>query len=306
MDVRLLSSFLTVAELGSMTDAAVSLGLSGPAISQQMARLEADLGVVLFNRSRNGVELTPAGEELRLRSQTVIGAVTDIRSAVQQRSASQQAPIRLEAFPSASVYLLPHVLKELRRLKSGVPISLVSLSDANLFGRVNAGEVDLSIGYDYDFVSIQAPASLVVEELGRDRFDVLLPKSHRLAAKRAISLRDLQDEDWVLFPPATMFTESVLGACAKAGFSPRTMFEVSDYQVVEVLVAAGAGVSLWPRMVTNSLPKKGLAVRPLLRTDFGRNVFVSYRRTFDRSRVVNIIAALHEAFRSSVTKTQIN
>jgi DNA-binding transcriptional LysR family regulator len=300
MDVRLLETFVAVAEVGSMADAAEKLRCTAPAISQQISRLEADLGVSLFHRSRHGVNLTPSGDELLVRAQEVLGAIVDIRTAVRQLTDDALTPIRLEAFPSAGVYLLPHVLRELRRTKSTAPISLVELDDKNMFDRVSAGHVDLSVGYEYDFVPVKIPPSVTVELLGRDPIDVLLPKKHRLADKRFVSLSDLRDEDWVLFPPDNIATASAVEACAQYAFHPRIVFESGDYQVVQALVAAGAGVSLMPRMIANALPKTGVAVRKIQGLKLARNVFVSRRRTYDQKLTSDVIKALHDAFNASI------
>jgi DNA-binding transcriptional LysR family regulator len=300
MDVRLLETFVTVAELGSMADAAARHRCTGPAISQQMSRLEKDLGVSLLRRSRHGVELTPSGEELLVRARGILGAIVDTRSAIKELSYEGSVPLRLEAFPSAGVYLIPHVLRELRRTRSAVPVSLVELNDMDVFGRVSSGQVDLSIGYEYDFVPISTPSSITVTTLGRDPIDVLLPKRHRLADKRSVSLVDLRDEDWVFFPPDNIATLSAVEGCIQHGFTPRIAFESGDYQVVQALVATGAGISLMPRMVANALPKSGVVVRELHGMKMARNVFVSHRRTYDQKLTASVVDALHDAFGSSI------
>jgi DNA-binding transcriptional LysR family regulator len=300
MDVRLLETFVTVAELGSMADAAARLQCSGPAVSQQMSRLEKDFDVPLLLRSRHGVELTPPGEELLVRAREILGAIVDTRSAVQELSNESSTPLRLEAFPSAGVYLVPHVLRELRRMKSTAPVSLVELNDMDVFGRVSSGRVDLSVGYEYDFVPIGIPSALSVKTLGRDPLDVLLPKRHQLATKRSVDLVDLRDEDWVFFPPDNIATLSAVEACSQYGFRPRIAFESGDYQVVQALVGAGAGVSLMPRMVTNALPNSGIVVRKLRGMKLARSVFVSHRRTYDQKLTASVVGALHDAFNTSI------
>lgn len=296
MDLRLLQSFRTVAEVGSMSDAAPLLQCTGPAVSQQIARLEADLGVSLMERSNSGISLTAAGERLLELSSSLFGSIEDLRMDVRQVASEEVVPIRLEAFASASVRLVPAVIRELRHAGTDAPLTMVELDDDDPYGRVASGEVTLCIGYIYDHSRFTAPDNVIVETLGRDPMDVIMPPRHRLTKRSRVQLADLRDEDWVLYPPRNVATRSVVEATTPLGYQPRVAFETNDFQVVQALVSAGAGISLMHRIISSSLSKKAIEVRPLSGAVVGRDVFVAYRRTFDRSRIANVIDALAGAF----------
>lgn len=296
MDLRLLRAFRTVADSGSMSEAALLLNCSGPAISQQIGRLEADLGVTLMERSNSGISLTQAGQRLFELSGSLFGTIEDMREEVRHVAIERTAPIRLEAFASASVRLVPAVIRELRHAGTDAPLTLVELVDDNPYGRVSSGAVTLSIGYVYDHLPIATPDNVVLEVLGRDPMDVIIPSRHPLARRSRVNLSDLRDEDWVFYPSENIAARSVEMAAAQLGFEPRVVFETNDFQVVQALVGAGAGVSLMHRIISSCLPKRSIEVRPLIGSPIGRDVYVAYRRSYDRSRIANVINALSVAF----------
>jgi DNA-binding transcriptional LysR family regulator len=277
-DLRLLRTYLTVVEAGSMADAAVILECSGPAVSQQIARLETDLGVELLIRHNQGTVVTAVGEVLVERARQLLGMATDLEMAVKDASATKLATVRVNAFASASIHLLPGAITKFRAELPDAEVTLTeSYDNERPFDKLLTGDVDLVVAHGYDHVPLMVPEGVQTIDLGYDPMDVVFPKSHRLSSKKSVRLQDLQDEDWVLFPRDNIGTMSIVHAAADAGFVPRSGFEAADYQVMWALVGAGIGVALLPRMVTARFDYPNCDVRPLKGQSLGRTISIATR-----------------------------
>lgn len=300
MDLDLIKTFLAVESAGSMTDAAANLGRTGAAVSQQIGRLETSLGVKVFERGAGGVTLTPAGDVVKAHAEGVLGAVADLENEARLAASRASRRLRLEAFSSASIHLLPRVMREVREIEPTVTISFAELDDAEPFANVASGKVDLSIGYEYDDVPLDKPPRLQLETLGREPMDAILPVDHRFAKRRSVRLEQLQEFDWVLFPTQNVATISVVKACNRLGFTPRILSESNDYQVVQAMVQAGLGISLLPRMVSSGIPKTAAAVVPIAGDVPCREVFVAYRSSNASPLLDTAITALQSLFRLTI------
>jgi DNA-binding transcriptional LysR family regulator len=296
-DLRLLRTYLAVVEAGSMADAAVIVGCSGPAVSQQIARLEADLGIELLVRHNQGVVTTPAGEVLVDRARQLLGVATDLEMAVKDAHAASIAGVRVNAFASASLHLISGAITTFRNELPDAKVTLVeSYDNERPFDKLVSGDVDLVVAHIYDHVPLAIPEGVKVTDLGYDPMDVVLPKRHRLSSKRSIRLQDLRDEDWVLFPTVNVATISIMHAAADAGFVPRSGFEAADYQVMWALVGAGIGIALLPRMVTSGFRYPNCDVRPLTGSRLGRTICIAIRRASTSQSLEVMSEAITEQF----------
>ncbi len=300
-DLRLLRAFLEVSRSGTMADAALALRCTGPAVSQQMSRLEAEFGVPLLVRNNHGVTLTEAGEVLAHRSAQLLGASVNLRSAVQDAANFGRIRLRLNSFSSASVYLLPAAIIQFRLEFPDAELSIHdSYADRDPFDYLKSGDVDLLVVHEYDHVPLEPPEGVVLHALGRDRMDVVLSKTHPLARKRSLRLTDLAEQDWVLFPKDNIATVSIVNAAGEVGFVPKSAFEGAHYTVVNALVGAGVGVSLLPRMVTRNLRESPCVTRPLIGSSLGRNVSVAVRDGGNSRAIEAMRLAIAKQFRNAI------
>jgi len=301
-DLRLFRTFLEVIRHGSMADAAITLKCSGPAVSQQIARLEKELGVVLLLRHSYGVELTPAGEVLATRARDALGLNADLVIAVREAANIDAPRLRLGAFSTASVNLLPGAIKDFVQQFPQTQVSLVeTYDDLAPFTPLLSGDIDLVLVHEYDHVPVAVPPGVSLHEFGNDPMDVVLPKGHALAKRRVVDLGDLSNEDWVLFPPGNVATTSISRAAADAGFEPRTSFVVADTQVVWSIVSSGIGISLLPRMVTTGLNQAVFEVRPLKQA-LHRTIFAATRLGDSSRAAQGMTEALKRQFIAKVRR----
>lgn len=300
-DLRLLETFVQVARAGSMADAAVSLGYTGPAVSQQMARLEADLGVSLMERSNQGIKLTLAGEALLERATQVIGGMVDLRSAVIDAADSPNVRLRLNSFSSASVHVVPNAITRFRREFPEAQLSIHdSYENDTPFDYLVSGDIDLLVVHEYDHFPFTPPSGVVLQTLGRDLCDIVLSKSHALAKRRSLRLSELANEDWVLFPRGNLATVSIQNEARLAGFEPRSSFEGAHFIVISALVGAGIGISALPRMVTRNTTNPAWVARPLKDSGFGRTVHIATRETSNSGAITAMSNAIAAEFKRVV------
>src|SRR6185295_9405925 len=263
-DARLLSVFREVATRGSFSDAATALSFTQPAISQQIARLERQLETRLLVRDARGVTLTPAGEVLLRHAETVLAQLRLAEAEVLAASGVERPRLRVGAFPSAAASIMPPALAELRAAHPEADVAMRFIEDAPALDALRRGELDLAMVLDSELSPIELPAGIEAFAVLDDPLLIALPYSHPLAARSAISLADLRDDEWMVCGVSGTCIDSnvVLRACDTAGFELRITFESEDYSAIMGMVASGMGVALIPSLALVSA-REDIAIRPL-------------------------------------------
>lgn len=289
-----------IAEQGSFTAAANSLGYTQPAISQMVRRLEQRTGTALVERSGRTVRLTEAGALLADRATDILDRIEKAQGEVSAIAGLQAGRVRLMAFPSSSATLVPRALARLRASHPAVTVQFSEAEPPESLAALRSGEVDLAVAFSYEG---NDPGRGVDDLGGLDVLDVLtdpvmlvLPKDHELAAQEAVDLADLQAEQWIAGCPRCR--GHLLTLAHKAGFDPEVAFETEDYVAVLGLVAAGLGVALVPHLILTTVSHPDVVVRPVLPPS--RRV-VQVITTPDLRRVPAVAAAL-DALSSSAAE----
>ncbi len=242
MELRQLEYFVAVARHGQFTRAADALWVTQSALSQQIRRLEAELGVVLLRRTPRGAELTPAGEDLLARAEVALAELARAREELDHHAGVTRGRVRVAA-TTIDTLRLPAALAAFHRAHPGLQVALRHAPSADVLALVLTGGVDIGVGGS---PRGEMPAGLRVEELSEEEMSAMLPAGDPLAGGRAIGLADLSGRAFILPEPGSGLREAVIGACEKAGFSPVPLFEISDPATVRHLVHAGLGVSIVP------------------------------------------------------------
>ena len=278
-DARLLSVFREVATRGSFSDAATALSFTQPAISQQIARLERQLGTRLLVRDARGVTLTPAGEILLRHAETVLAQLRLAEAEVLAVTGVERPRLRVGAFPSAAASIMPPALAELRASHPETDVAMRVVEDAEALDALRRGELDVAMVLDSELMPLELPAGIEAVHVLDDPLLIALPYSHPLAARSAISLADLRDEEWMVCGVGGTCIDSnvVLRACDAAGFEPRITFETEDYSAIMGMVASGMGVALIPSLALVSA-REDIAIRPLRDARPVRRVRAAVRR----------------------------
>jgi len=244
MDLRQLRQFVAVAEERSFRRAAERLHVSQPPLSVAVQRLESELGVLLLERTRQGVRPTLAGEAfLEEARRTLEHAQLSIEIA--QRAASgRMGTLRLSFVPSAGFSIVPRLLREFRQSHPDVKLILLPETTAQQLESLARGRVDAGLVVP----PLRETRGLRVRPFSQETLVLAVPAGHALAGQARVQLRDLASETFVGFAmkDGPGFESVVMAACQESGFLPRFAQTASQMQSILSLVAAGHGVALVP------------------------------------------------------------
>lgn len=256
MNLRQLSSFLSVVEEGSFTRAARRLRISQPSLSQQIRSLESDLGGELIERLPRGVRLTAAGKAFLPEAQTAVRAAERAGAAARMALGLQAGELEVATLLSMTVGILPLAITRWHERYPDIAIRMIEYTHRSpLEDDVRNGVGDIALG--------PTPASWPgrVELLGFEELVVVVPRSDPLAGKGLVRLEALADRGWILFQPGHGLTEVVSAACRRAGFQPRPAVRTTQVEAATRLAAAGLGPTMVPDNVL-STPLDAAILRP--------------------------------------------
>ena len=247
---------------GSFSAAAEALSYTQSAVSQAVARLEAETGAMLVVRDRRGVRATAAGAALFEHAEAIFAQVEAAEADLAAVLGVRGGRLRVASFPSAGATLMPLAVAMFRERHVHVALTLAEGEPEEIAPRLRAGEFDLALLFEFPGVREQPGAGLRTVTLLDDPMHVVLPADDRLAAKPALSLADLREQHWVQTSASSPCARHVVRSCLAAGFEPNVTFESDDYETVQGLVAAGVGVALIPRLALTHV-HSGIVVRSL-------------------------------------------
>jgi molybdate transport repressor ModE-like protein len=241
LDADRVRVLVEVAHAGSIAAAAARMGFTASALSQQLAKLEREVGAALVERGRAGIRLTAPGHVLLEHGERVIGELRAAEEAVREAVGAEPQRIAVGAFSTAARTLMPRALAALKEERPGIRTSLVDVEPPEGYGLVAARELDLLVTHRYPGVTLPPARGLRRRLLLRDPLRLVLPPGHRLAAAEEIALADLADEDWVSGAPGVPNR-----ICLDSLGPLHVAYETRDYEVTLALVEAGLGVSFVP------------------------------------------------------------
>ena len=262
---------------GSFSAAAESLSYTQSAVSQAVARLEAETGATLVVRGRRGVRPTDAGRTLIEHAEAIFAQVQAAEDDLAALLGVRGGRLRVASFPSAGATLMPLAVATFRERHPDVTLTLAEGEPEEIAPRVRAGDFDLALLFEFPGVEEQPSTGLRSRHLLEDPMHVALPADHPLATKRALALADLRNEDWVQTSAQSPCARHVVRSCLAAGFEPRVSFESDDYETVQGLVAAGVGVALIPTLALTHV-HPGVVVRGLAPRSPARKVVAATPR----------------------------
>lgn len=250
-ELRHLVYFHEVARQLHFRRAAEALAVAQPALSRQIAQLEAELGVALFVRSRRRVELTPAGRLLAERVEPVLRTLAGMTRELEAVADGESGHVRVAFTGLAMATVLPGILREFNRRFPGIRLELNESPTSAQLAALQSG--DIACGFFHP----DAPTpGLRTRLLLRERNGVLLPSGHPLAKKAALRLRDLAATPFVLFPRKHNpgFYDRVLASFTRAGVTPVIAEEVWPRTNSIGLVRAGLGATIMTPSEAQHLP----------------------------------------------------
>lgn len=288
-----------VARHGNMSRAAEELGYSVSAVSQQIRKLESEVGQPLVARHSRGISLTDAGQAVVSHAEQIAGRLRSLRASLDDIAGLRAGTLRLGTFPTAGSSLLPPAIRNFRYAHPGVQLSVSSSRRADLLRMLSDREVSLTLLWDYHWSRVSAP-ELELHELLEDPTALVVSESHPLAHRKRVSMSELRNESWVVRANEHPVIEVLLRAANNAGFQPEIAFAANDYQEAQAMVAVGIGVTLAPRLALTGLRDDVRVIRlgddvPPRRIIVARNA--GQHPTTAESEMMRILSAAASEFR---------
>ena len=261
IDLRRLRCFVALAEELHFGRAAALLGMAQPPLTQQIQKLEREIGFAVVLRRPRGTVLTDAGRVLLEGAYRILREVDDTTEQTRRAGRGESGRVTIGVPPSLMLSGLPVAIRRYRQAFPHVEVVIQELSTAAIAEALRHGRLDLGLLRETPRVG-----DLDVEVLFDEPVVAVLPSGGRLAARARLSLRDLAGEPFVMFPRrlGEHLFDRLMGYCRDAGFLPRVVQEATQWPSVVALVEAGLGVAIAPACVERvALP--GVAVRRLPR-----------------------------------------
>ena|SRR5437016_542103 len=243
MELHQLRYFCAVAETGSFSRAAEQSHVSQPSLSQQILKLEDELGARLFDRLGRSVRLTELGKTFLPRAHAVLRELEAAKGDVVEGKEFIGGPVSVGVIPTVGPYFLPARLTAFSRKFGQVRLTVVEEITPILLDRLRAGTIDVAIlalplrGHEFDTFPLLT-----------ERLFAVLPQKHKLASRPSLSLKDLRTEPFLLLRDGHCFRDTAVAACDRARLHPQIVFESGQFSSLLSMVGAGMGVSIVPEM----------------------------------------------------------
>jgi len=290
LDVRRLRTLREVALHGTIRAAAESLSFTPSAVSQQLSALEREVGCQLLERRGRSVHLTAAGRVLVERAEPILAQLADAEAEAKAVAGTGESPVRIASFASAAASIVADAAAA-----GTLDAHIVEVDPRVGFARLKAGEVDVAILWEYDFVPLRVSGAVELVPLFDDPIDVVMPRSHPAAGGPDVELADLADEPWINSTEASSCHPFLQRACVAAGFEPRIAAETVDHRTLHHLVASGVGLAVIPVLSQLDLPPS-LVARPIRTSPPKRRIHAAFRRASAADpRVQRALERLQEA-----------
>jgi DNA-binding transcriptional LysR family regulator len=299
IDLVALQSLMGIADQGTVGGAAEALGYTPSAVSQQVKRLERDLGLDLLERVGRGVVLTEQGRQLVTEGRHLLDQLEAVESRLDSSAGKLHGTIRMAAHATAVRGLVAPALAALGTTAPDLDITLVERDPPEAVDLVVTGQVDLAVVHNWVGVPLHVPSGLDVREIGEDVADVLVNIANPLARRRALTPERLLDQRWAVTPVGTICHAWFVHMFAGFSRAPDVRYWAPEFGSQVALVEAGTAVALVPRLGRGDLPASVVAV-PVRDPVPTRQLLVVTRATMASSPALNHIhQALVTAARSA-------
>jgi len=253
MELRQLQYVVQIAAEKNFSRAAEKLHIAQPSLSQQLSKLEKEIGVLLFRRTTNTVELTHAGSVFTEKATAILDAIEQLRQEMDDLAQMRKGRLVVGSLPITGSHVLPLVLPVFQSRYPEVEVVLVEDTTAKLEQLTASGQTDLSVLSLPLFDPALSYEPLIDEEIW-----LAVPPQHRLAEAsdsvypQGIPVAELEHEPFIVLKKGQGFRQIAHDLCASGGFEPRIVFESSNIETVQSLVAAGMGIAFVPSMVARA------------------------------------------------------
>lgn len=247
MELRQLRYVLMVAEERNFSRAAKKLHIAQPSLSQQIAKLEKEMGVNLFSRDTNQVKLTSAGERFVESAGNILDMVEQLEKEMSDVANLRQGKLVVGSLSMTGTHLLPMAIPAFKQRYPGIEVVLMEDSTANLEKMTAKGQVDICL--------LSLPLfepSLDYQPVLQEEIMLAVPPDHPWKGHSHVAVSQLKDEPFIFIKKGQGFHHISLELCRRAGFEPNIVFESANIETIQSLVSAGMGIAFVPKMVTKN------------------------------------------------------
>ena len=268
--------------------------VSQPTLSVGVKKLEDELGIAVFERSKSAVRVTPLGCKVVEQAQKVLEEASTIKTIASEGKDQLSSPLRIGTIYTIGPYLLPHIVPQLRRIAPDMPLYVEENFTHVLRQRLRLGELDAII--------IALPfteADVVTKPLYDESFTILMPGNHAWTQRENIPVDDLAETDLLLLGQGHCFRDQILEACpalsqkeADKISGQQTTIEATSLETMRHMVASGMGITVLPQSavgIDNCYSNDLLTTRPFAQPAPGRTVALAWRASFPRLKAIDAL-----------------
>ncbi|MFJ6636060.1 LysR family transcriptional regulator [Streptomyces sp. NPDC091376] len=280
LNLERLRTLDALARHGSVSAAADGLHVTTSAVSQQMAKLEREVGQQLLAKYGRGVRLTDAGRLLADHAARILSQVELAQADIEAQRGQVVGEVRVGAFPTAARGLFPAALAALRADHPELRVRTSELEPEHAVRHVIRGDLDLAVALDWSNKRLPVPGGLAREQLMDDAADVAMPADHPLAGRAEVDLEDFANDEWVSWPEGEFCYEWLMFTLRAKGIEPRIAHMAGEHHTQLALIAAGFGVCVTPRLGRGPVPD-GVRLVPVRQKTL-RHIYAIWRTDADR------------------------
>ncbi|HTV04535.1 MAG TPA: hydrogen peroxide-inducible genes activator [Acidobacteriaceae bacterium] len=246
MEFHQLRYVCAIAETGSFSRAAERCHVAQPSLSQQVLKLEEDLGAKLFDRLGRSVRLTEAGRAFLPHARSILHQMDAARAGVVDKRNDVRGAVAAGVIPTIAPYLMPRYTADFAKKYPEARLRIVEETTPVLVESLRNLSIDIAV--------LALPLrhkEFELFPLGTEPLFAVLPKDHPRASAKSLSLKDLRGEQFVMLRDGHCFRDLSIAACARARITPRIAFESGQFSSLLGMVAAGVGITFVPQMAVD-------------------------------------------------------
>ncbi|MDR1530550.1 MAG: LysR family transcriptional regulator [Burkholderiales bacterium] len=284
MTLNELRYFVAVAYEKNFGRAAAKCFVSQPALSVAIQKLEEELGITLFERGKNEVNLTPIGERLVELAHKVLEDAANIKEIAQAGRNQLEGPLKLGVIFTVAPYLLPDLIPTLHEAAPDMPLEIEENLTENLEEALRVGRIDVAI------IALPfSPPSIVTEFLYKEPFRVVVPRGHKWCGRQSVDAKEIANENPILLNVGHCFRDQVLDACPELN-ADNHMPHTNSLETIRNMVASGLGISVLPRDALTPKYHSNLVIPvPFSDPVPFRHIALAYRKSFPREKAVAVV-----------------
>lgn len=290
LDIKRLQILLAVVEEGSVTAAADELFYTPSGVSQQLRKLEEEVGQPLLQRHARGMIPTDAGHVLASHARSILQQMDAAMADLGQLAGLNSGSLSLGTFPTLGSSFMPLVISRFRKMYPSIKLDVRSTRLQELMALLAKGEISLGLLWEYEWLRLDRK-DFELTTLFTEPTVLVVGADHPLALRDEIDMADTAGEQWIVRANEHPVAELLERTCHSAGFSPKISFQANDYQEAQAMVSVGLGIALAPKSaVMNHHP--GVKILSLGQGAASRSVVLAQRRDRVRAPAENAFQSL--------------